>query len=247
MADAPERPWLVALEGPWASGKSSVAAALARHLDAEVLPEAYDRLGRTPDLDVRSPGELAELERTLLDEESRRWLEAGQRRDSGRSVVLDTGLLGPLTYTFGLRELGLAPDDLPARLAAEADERLADGRFGLPDLTVFLDVDEATADWRASQDPRGHPPALGTRHRRVARVERQLYLHGFPRYLPGRFASADGEGAVDRVAGRILELLELARPATPAEPEEARRLLQLFEERAPAGAGAFADTGEGNL
>ncbi len=247
MADDAEPPWLVALEGPSASGKTSIAAALGRRLDAEVLAEAYERLGRAPNLDVGSAAELTDTERTLLEEEARRWGEARRHREAGRAVVLDTGVLGPLTYTYGLRELGLAPDDLPARLAAEADARLADGRFGLPDLTVYLDVDEATADWRAAQDPDGHPAALRPRHRRVARVERHLYLHGFPRYLPGRFASADGEGAIDRVTERIVELLELARPATPAEPEEARRLLLLFEERAPAGTGAFADTADSNL
>lgn len=240
--DEPTLPWLVAIEGPSASGKTSVARALAGSLGGVVLDEAFDRLGRAPSLEIASAETLQETERTLLEEDARRYVEARATREAGRAVVLDTGLLGPLAYSYGLRELGLASSDLVTDLARQSERYLEAARFGLPDLTVYLDVSEETAEWRAGLDPDGHPSVLFPRHRHVARVERQLYLHGFPRYLPGRFASADGEGAVARVAERILELLELAEPVQPADADEARRLLLLFEERAAAGSEAFGET-----
>ena len=72
----PPRPRLVAVDGPSASGKSTVVARLARTQDWVPLAEAYDRTTPPIDLHFSSLPELARIERTLLEEEANRWTVA---------------------------------------------------------------------------------------------------------------------------------------------------------------------------
>jgi thymidylate kinase len=232
MPTAPSRappPLVVAIEGPSGAGKSSVARALATRLNGTLIEEAYVRIGRTPSLAARTPAALATLELRLLEEESERFANAEAQRRQGVITVLDTGYLGPLTYTWGLRESDGGPRELVEALVTRARELLDIGRIGLPDLTLYLDIPESLAGERAGQDPAGHPAALRERHQRVGRYERLLYQREFPHALPGRFASVAADGSPATIAAAVADRLEQFGGIPPAWRGETERLLALFE------------------
>lgn len=222
-------PLVVALEGVSGAGKTTVAAALADRLGGKVIPEAYERLGRNPSLSYDSPEALRRLEQALLSEEAARFADAEHERATGASVVLDTGFLGPLTYSWGLREVDGAGPELVADLVRAAREMLDRNALGLPDLTLYLDVPEELATARAGQAPDDHPVELRERHRQVGRYERILYEREFPRTLPGRFAAIAGEGRPGEIASAVADRLERFGAIPPAWRGEAERLLTLFE------------------
>jgi thymidylate kinase len=220
---------ILALEGPSGAGKSSVGARLGPLLGATLVPEAYDRLGRAFPLTYHGRDELADLERQLLREDGHRWTEAVEIRARGTPVLLDTGTFAPLAYSWGLRE-GVDGDlDVVLELVRTLRRRVAGGKWGIPDLTVYLDVPEPVARARARLDPMGHPPETADRHAAVGRWERLLYGREFPRALPGRFLSVTGEGSPQQVALVIQDRLERLGPLPPATEREAELLLRLFE------------------
>ncbi|MCI4360346.1 MAG: AAA family ATPase [Thermoplasmata archaeon] len=227
---------VVALEGPSGAGKTAVTAQLAGLLGGTVMPEAFDRLNRSLSLNFHGREELADLERNLLQEEGRRWGEAGQLRAGGRTVVLDTATFGPLTYAWGLRDGVDQGLDVLLELVRSARRMLKAGRWGLPDLTVYLDVPDAIARLRAKRDPLGHPPEIADRHAAVGRWERLLYDREFPRRLPGRFLSVGGEGTAREVALSVQERLERFGPLPPASVGECERLLGVLEASGAASA-----------
>jgi hypothetical protein len=199
----PARPSIIALEGPSGAGKTTVARAAHRTFGWDLLPEAYDRLDPAPSLTFSSPSTLLALEGRLVTEERRRYREARALRWHGRSVVADTGFLGPLTYTAGLVALGLAPRRVLERLVASARRSEGAGPLGVPDATVYLDVPGPVLRARLAHDPVGHPAALVRRHRAVGRFERRLYVERFPAIAPGRIAVVPGLGRPEVVAARV--------------------------------------------
>ncbi len=228
MTGRTRRPTIMAIEGPSASGKSSLVAHLAPRLDAVPISEAYARLDPRPNLRFRSVRDLERLERVLLDEECRRWATAAALRRSGRSVLLDSGFVGPVTYTAGLVAAGYAPpalfDDVSDRALALARR----GRLGAPDGTVFLRVGEAERRRRSARDPEGHPADLQAIHRPVARVEAVLYHTAIAHVLGARLRFVDGTGPVEAVARRVGALLPRV-PPTPASTRAAVGLVRAVE------------------
>jgi len=226
---------VLAVEGPSGAGKTSVVARLAPLLGGTVVPEAYDRLGRSVPLTFRGRDELANLERDLLREEGRRWTDAVRLRGQGTPAILDTATFGPLAYSWGLREGVDGGLDVVLELVRTVRRMANGGRWGLPDLTVYLDVPDAVARSRAKLDPVAHPPEAADRHAAVGRWERLLYTREFPRHLPGRFVSVSGDGPPGEVARSIQERLERFGPLPIATPEETDRFLQLFGGQGRAG------------
>ncbi|HEY6238884.1 MAG TPA: AAA family ATPase [Thermoplasmata archaeon] len=225
---------VVAIEGASGAGKTSVAGELARRLDAVLIPEAFDRLGRRRSLRFRDRPGLAEIERALLAEEGRRWTEATAHRRAGRPVVLDTGTTGPLTYSWGVREGIDSRWDVVSEVLRQTRRLRSLHGWGLPDLTFYLDVSEDVADARAARSPTDHPAPLRERHRRVGRFERFLYEREFPRRLPGRFGCVAGEGSPREVASGIRDRLERLGPVPPVTAPELDRFLDLFEGSGPS-------------
>lgn len=166
--------WVVAIEGPSGAGKSRLCRALAPRLSAAVVPEAYAELAHRPDLQGRGPLGWEPTELALLAQEQRRFVRAERERRRGGRLLLDTGYSGPLAYSAGLVGLGLAPPSLLRRLERELRRAARRGRWGWPDLTVYLDVPPALAARRAHGDPAGHPKSLIARHGAVARAERRI-------------------------------------------------------------------------
>jgi thymidylate kinase len=228
---------VIAIEGASGAGKSSVAGELARRVDAVLIHEAFDRLGRRRSLRFRDRSGLAEIERALLAEEGRRWADAAAHRRAGRSVVLDTGTTGPLTYSWGVREGIDARWDVVSDVLRQTRRLRSVQGWGLPDLTFYLDVSEEVADARSARSPADHPAPLRERHRRVGRFERFLYEREFPRHLPGRFGCVAGEASPREVALGIRDRLERLGPVPPATAPEVDRFLDLFEGSGPSTGG----------
>ena len=229
-------PLVLALEGPSGVGKTSTARELARLLEGTAVPEAYERLDGSVPLTYGSRSELSEIELALLDEDARRWREAGQLRAQGTPVVLDTGTLGTLTYSWGIRESLEPAWDVTAEVVRRARQLRAEHHWGLPDLTLYLDAPETVAASRAARGAKDHPPELRERHRTVGRFERLLYGREFPRRLPGRFGSVSAEASPAAVALGIRDRLERLGPLPPARAVEVDHLLVVFEGSGPGGA-----------
>jgi thymidylate kinase len=216
--DMERRGRVLAIEGSSGAGKTTVVRAAARAFGWQPLPEAFDRLDPPPSLRFQTPEELLSLERTLLAEEERRYREAVEARARGRTVVADTGFLGPLTYTAGLVALGDAAPPVLQALRSLAEGRERSHRIGLPDGIVYLDVPARVRRRRTARDPRGHPTEFQARHEAVGRLERRFYRRLARGALAGRVRFVSGTGAPETVASRVrvaFRSLETRRGAPP--------------------------------
>ncbi|HYB79049.1 MAG TPA: hypothetical protein VEG66_04730 [Thermoplasmata archaeon] len=215
---------LVAVEGSSASGKTTVVAAAAHALGWRTLPEAFDRLDPALSLDFASPHDLRRLEETLLAEEARRYEEARRLCARGVTVLADTGFLGPLTYTFGLVNLGLAPAAVATELVTSARSLVRAGRLGLPDVTVYLRTTAHERAGRARADPSQHPPELFPRHEAVGRFERRFLERELAAVRPAGLCILRAHGPTAALARRLARIVE-ATPVRPASRGDALALL----------------------
>ena len=188
---------------------------VARQIGARFLPEAFERLEPPLALVYRSRRELLDLELALAREESRRFVEAQRWRDRGRTVVMDTGPIGPLAYAWGLRAVRPRPPDVVGELALYFRDALAAGRWGLPDLTLYLEAPPSEVRARVAADPIGHPRELAARHAAVDRRARALWLGRFGRAAPGRFDRVRADAGPGEVVRRLVERIRGA-PIEPA-------------------------------
>lgn len=233
---------IIAIEGASGAGKSTLVRTGARERGWVALPEAFDRLDPRPPLSYRTDRELRRIERTLLAEEIRRFRDAERLRRRGRTVVADTGFLGPITYTAGLETLGIAPTTLRPELVRQLRASARPAGWGLPDLIVFLEVDERTRRRRAKRDAERHPPGLDRRHARVSAFERRFYRTVL-RKVPGvriRFVRTRSSPGVlaRRLDAEIRALPDPPPVAPPRLPDLLRRLdreVARFSERGRRG------------
>ncbi|NNN18022.1 MAG: hypothetical protein HKL79_06655 [Thermoplasmata archaeon] len=205
---------IVAIEGPSAAGKSAVSLAAGALSGGATLPEAYVRLGRRVPLEYRSSPELVRIERRLLREDVRRWRQARDLARQGRTVYLDTGVFGTLTYTWGLVELGRARPVALSAIGGSVDRALRSGRLGLPDRIAFIDTPPSVRRRRARQSPEGHPARLDELHARVGELERVLWSDRWGPLLGSRLVRIDGRESVARIARRLARIGSLPRTRT---------------------------------
>lgn len=169
-------PQRIALFGSECTGKTTLAHALAAHLQCpcaeEFVREFYDRKGYTPefaDLDPIARGQIAS--------------EGDAENRAGRLVVIDAGLLSTVVYAHHYY------GSCPAWIEAEAERRRSD-------FTLLCDIDipwEADAQrdrpgiraqmhalFRGALEARGLPFALvsGLGDERLRRALRILISHG---------------------------------------------------------------------
>jgi len=218
---------VVAVEGASGAGKSTVVARAAARFGWVPLAEAYDRLDPRPRLDVRSDAALARLERTLLEEEARRFAVARAIRARGSTVIADTGFLGPLTYSAGLVALGTLPPARLANLLRRADGLRGQGRWGMADLVVVLRTSPQVRAARRKRDPTRHPPALAARHESVGRLEEAFYRDRLGAERPGYVRSIGATGPISRVVAAVGRAVGTARRPSEA-PAAARVALRLL-------------------
>jgi len=221
----------IALEGPSGVGKSTIAAALARRLDAELLNEAYDLIEPLPSLSFSGPAELERLERTLLGIEAERFVRSERARREGRTVVLDTGVFGPLTYTSGLARIDPRYSGVLRRLAELARRRVRAGSLGLPSVTLYLDLGEPALARRLAGSPRTHPAVWQERHRAVGRWERRLWTWVYPRIAPGHLAVVRAGGSPSQVLDRLELRLSRMGSAGAVRAATALRTVRAFAVR----------------
>jgi hypothetical protein len=198
--------WLVAIDGASAAGKTRTVRTAARSEGVVAIAEAYERLQPRPALTWRTEAELLRLERRLLREEARRFEEGRRRAAAGATVWMDTGCLGPLTYTAGLVRLGHVRPAVFAEVLQFAAQLTAEGRWAVPDAVVLLRTERGERERRARRDPVGHPRTLQPRHQSVADEELHLYRTVIGPSLGGRFHFVSGGGAPGEVVARILRL-----------------------------------------
>ena len=215
----------MALEGPSGVGKTTVTRAVARRLSARRVAEAVDRLRPRPRLTYRSGAALLALETMLAREDARRWSEAADHRASGATSLLDTGTLGPLSYVWGLRASDPTGPDVVGEVRHHLFGELAEGRWGIPDLTIYLAAPEETVQERVAAARLSHPAALAQRHARVARAEARLYRDRFRRAAPGRFETLDASGPVDQVIEAVVRRVARGPGRPPPTPREAAAVL----------------------
>lgn len=226
VADGPRRrATIVALEGLSGAGKTTVGQLVARRVGAALVPEAYRRLRPTPSLTWRSGAGLARLEARLLREDGRRYRAAVRLAASGRTVLLDTGGLGPLTYVRGLVELGSADPALLARLTTLTSQLEREGRWGLPDRILWISSTGAERRRRVAGDRRHHPERLAARHEAVGRIEERLYRGPLGTALGPRLVRVSGSGTATEVAERVARAVRGTR-VRPSSPAQVRRVLE---------------------
>lgn len=191
---------IVAVEGPPGIGKSRLVRFLAEETRGTLrIEEAFDRLDRRVSLAVPDRSELARVERRLLREERRRFREAMRTRATGRTVLVDTGFLGPLTYSLALARLD-PPRDVVALLLRQYERAARLGTLGMPDLTLRLRAPPGLIARRVAADPVRTGDRWAARHARVSRTEETLWRGPIAGVLGPRLVWLDARGSVDRVA-----------------------------------------------
>jgi len=218
---------LVAVEGGSGAGKTTLVRTASRTLDWDPLAEAFDRLDPAPSLDFASPTELLRIEATLLAEEARRYRWARRRVASGRTVLADTGFLGPVSYTAGLIALGRVPAAIGRSVRESARSAIDRGSLGIPDLTVYLKTTAVERSRRAAADRVHHPSSLGPRHEAVSRVEARCFEGPLPATLPDRFRTLRAGSEARTLVPRLGALVDRADPS-PASRKEALVALALL-------------------
>ncbi len=234
---------IIALEGPSASGKSTVAARLCARRGWALIAEGADRLDPPPSLDFRSEGELFDLETKLLEEDARRFESACRLAARGETVVCDTGFLGPLSYTAGLAATRKCEARTYARLLAAARRHARARRIGLPDLSVYLAVPAALRAERAARDPAHHPARLRARHELIGRFEWDVVRPWLTAGQHGRVAVVGSTGPVEAVARTV----ERRAKAIPRLRGRSLALARLLEGRSAAELASAAFRPDGTL
>ncbi len=199
----PPRAPIVALEGPSAAGKSTVAAALQSRHGWAIVAEAADRLDPPPSLRFADDEQLYRLERRLLEEDARRFRTAREIAARGTAVVADTGFVGTVSYTAGLVATGDCRPTTYVRLMDRAERLARHDRLGMADLSVVLRTSPRVRAERAAADPERHPPEFWSRHEEVGRFEAGVFWPWLTGRLPGRVVEVRASGRPERIAGRI--------------------------------------------
>jgi hypothetical protein len=218
---------LIAIEGRSAAGKTTLVRAAVEEFDWQPLWEAFDRLDPTPSLEYASPHELLLLERSLIAEEVRRYREARGLCAQGRTVLADTGFLGPLTYTRGLVALARAPGSVGRAIERSTRSLVRRGALGIPDLTVYLETTARERARHARADSARHPVGLIPRHEAVGAVEERYFDELFPTALPDRFRILRARSGPPGPVATLRALVADADP-TPASRTEGLALLSLL-------------------
>ncbi|WP_373694919.1 dTMP kinase [Kineococcus terrestris] len=210
----------VALEGGDGSGKSTQVRLLAEHLAGTGREVVVTRepggteLGReVRALVLAAPGGPA------LDPRAEALLFAADRAQHVAQVVRPALARGAVVVTDRYVDSSLAYQGAGRALAVDEVERLSAWATAglLPDLTVVLDVDPATAAARRGRDTsRAGEDRLEAESRAFhARVREQFLL--LARRDPARYLVLDATAPADvvaaRVRGRVAELLGAATGA----------------------------------
>ncbi|MGA7922813.1 MAG: AAA family ATPase [Thermoplasmata archaeon] len=238
MGSRPERPRsiILALEGPSGAGKTTLSRRLAAEMDALLVEEAYDRLKPVPSLAFAGSRDLLRLERRLLQEESRRFVEATREASEGHAVVMDTGPMGPLEYVAGLVVAGWPVKGVLASLVRDARRWVREGKLGLADLEVYVDVPPAIAFRRSQRRAPRVEMEFVERHFAVDRVLRPLWRGPWRESLGSRLVWVPGLGSVTEVTRRVLRSVDPSPQAPRSDDSLSTNFLRTLLSVRPPGA-----------
>lgn len=147
-------PRLISLDGPSASGKSTLARRLAASFDLEVVPELRDWVkGRFPPRPL-TLDEYVVRQRWFLQADLERHEFAANAMNEGKSALIDRGPLEHFRFQYACAAAGQWPPAI--EVLDEVVEVIRDGRLQLPELVLFLDVsrDHCIARQSAEQQRR---------------------------------------------------------------------------------------------
>ncbi len=140
-------------------------------------------------------------------------------------MVLDTSTLGPLTYAWGLRNVRGRQHDVVPSVRRWFRNALASDRWGLPDLTIYLDASPEVVAARLAGATATHPADLAARHFAVARWERRFWCGRAARVAPSHVATIDAGGDREDVIATLLDRIERRGTLRPLPSARARRLV----------------------
>ncbi|MGC2034124.1 MAG: AAA family ATPase [Thermoplasmata archaeon] len=222
MPDRLPPPAMLAIEGVSHVGKSTLARGLAKEWGSPAITEAYDRLGADRTLAFRSDLELRQIELELAQEDLQRMRDATTTSNEGPGVILDTDFLGPLSYTRGLVQLGMARPETFDWLLRRYEQELARQRWRPADYYLYLDAPPALLRRRAVVAGRAGLDPVIERHLLVGAEERQFFLGPLQRILGPRLIRLSTVGRIELVRQRALKRLSF--PWVPLrDPQSAGR------------------------
>jgi len=196
MTDSPvpAPPLVLAVEGLCFAGKTTLARALARRLDAPVVAEYGDLAGLPPFPPRDIAAARAALSLLLAAEAGR----SRQARASGsRLVIYDRSPLSVIGHEHAMRARGVPAD--PETAAAWFTAAARTGAILTPAAYICLTVPDST--YRQRQEARGHLPehlvAPGVRD-----VLSRFYDACFRAARPGSVLHADGTTPLARLTDK---------------------------------------------
>jgi thymidylate kinase len=194
-------PFIVALDGPSDTGKSTLAQCLCEALGPEVrvLPCYADLAGpeQPPARRKDAEEQLRGLEFYLALDRERQAMVAGA--DSRTIVVADRSWLGLLAHTYAIEQTGGPEVYRQARVLIDeqADELL------MPDVFLYLALDAAGRRARAEETD---SEAWFTNEALNEQIDR-FFINEAADLLPGAVAKLDAAPAVPEVHGNARQII----------------------------------------
>jgi hypothetical protein len=214
----------VCLEGPSASGKTTLAAALARECGALVVPE----------LDARGAPPIAESAAWFVDRHAERWQLAQRSGASAPFAVLDGDPFKGLWYNWVYAADGWPGPDVVAPLYRPHLRRRT---IAFPDLYVVLDASEAQLRQRRAGDVTRSRRGFETHLRLVAPLRR--YFAALREAAPARVAVLGSTAQAEPVS-RVLEALRRLPPGPPDSVGLFEYMVEWVRTHSPAASGPGA-------
>lgn len=196
---------ILALEGPNASGKTTVAATLAASDNAFVVAEVNVLFRRPPD----------EPPDWYLERQSERWDMSARAAQSNGLVILDGDPFQPLWYNWAYDFEGWQPLD---ELVPFYRPRIARGEMGFPDRYIIFTASEGVLRDRKAADVARRRRGFET-HLRFIEPQRR-YFEAMQRASPDRVVFVESRTVEDNAAS-----IRRAAQGTHAE----RNAVSLFD------------------
>ena len=198
-------PRLISLDGPSASGKSTLARRLAASFDLEVVPELRDWVkGRFPPRPLTLDEHLAR-QRWFLQVDLERHQFAADAMDGGKSALIDRGPLEHFRFQYACAAAGQWP---PAIVVLDEVARaIRAGGLRLPELVLFLDASRDNCMARQSADQQRRIRGRDSFDEKFFGAEREFMLDVLRPHWPG-VKVIDANAEAEQVFTQAHQVLE---------------------------------------